>query len=93
MLAKDSNIMVAASSAQLLTRLARGLGNKFEIHAPGVISTCLLRLKEAKPVVKEPCTGCITACYETTVSFLYFFKFIFLEKEHYFILFMSFDHF
>ncbi|CAD5225774.1 unnamed protein product [Bursaphelenchus xylophilus] len=65
-LAKDANIIVAALAAQLLTRIARGLGRNFEVHASSVIGICLTRLKEVKASVKEPCCECLDACYETT---------------------------
>ncbi|CAD5229231.1 unnamed protein product [Bursaphelenchus okinawaensis] len=65
-LSKDNNINVTASAAQLLTRLARGLGKNFEVHAGTVVNACLIRMKEVKPVVKEPCSECLDACYETT---------------------------
>ncbi|KAI6217477.1 hypothetical protein M3Y99_01765500 [Aphelenchoides fujianensis] len=46
--------------------LARGLGGGFRPFAPDALSTALLRLKEAKPLVRDPCIECLDAAYATT---------------------------
>ncbi|KAI6232150.1 Cytoskeleton-associated protein 5 [Aphelenchoides besseyi] len=62
-LKQDANINVAATAAMALTRLARGSGVAFRPHSPDVISTCLTRLKEVKPTLRDPCIECLDACH------------------------------
>ncbi|KAI6210669.1 Protein kinase domain-containing protein [Aphelenchoides besseyi] len=62
-LKQDSNINVAATAAMALTRLARGSAITFRAHSPDVITTCLTRLKEVKPVLRDPCIVCLDACF------------------------------
>ncbi|KAI6243739.1 HEAT repeat protein [Aphelenchoides fujianensis] len=62
----DSNINVAAAAAAALARLARGLGGGFRPFAASVLTTALMRLKEVKPVLRDPCVECLDACYAST---------------------------
>ncbi|CAD6186294.1 unnamed protein product [Caenorhabditis auriculariae] len=65
MIAKDANINIQALAAKCLTRFATGLRTKFAPFAQTLLPILFEKLKEKKPLLKEPLIECSDAVAST----------------------------
>ncbi|CAI4224154.1 unnamed protein product [Auanema sp. JU1783] len=65
MLAKDANINVCAVCAKCICGLAKGLRQKFSPLAQSIFPVIFEKLKEKKPLLKDPLVECLDALIAT----------------------------
>ncbi|KIH42655.1 HEAT repeat protein, partial [Ancylostoma duodenale] len=68
MLAKDANINVCALTAKCIKCFATGLRTKFAPYAQSIIPIVFEKLKEKKPLLKDPLIECADAIAATIAS-------------------------
>ncbi|KAK6736923.1 hypothetical protein RB195_019549 [Necator americanus] len=68
MLAKDANINVCALTAKCIKCFATGLRSKFAPYAQSIIPIVFEKLKEKKPLLKDPLVECADAIAATVTS-------------------------
>lgn len=63
----------------MLSKIACGAPKVYKSSASSTILTCLTRMKDVKPIIKNACAECLDASYSATVGSLFLFSVVMLS--------------